>query len=1377
MKKLILGILLALALPVFALATTTIPWITTNNTVIKPNTINGTAPVVNGSYFTASSTTASSTFANGLNLTGGCFSLNGTCITGGGSGTNYLTNSGVNTFLNTGTFLQAPAINATSTATSTIANLGGTLDASTFSGADIGAQINAAYAALPSTGGRIFVPAGTYSFTTPIVFGTNHKVVNLYCASGGGASNQAVGGTTLIYTATTGTSTTFNTNDYIVGGAGIDNCNIQGTNGTTARITAGVYFGGANGAFANYLRNVNINGFGTGVVYGSNTSFALIDSSTIHFNGRNISEPDTAGANGENMRIINSVIADSNNQAGGATDRFCIYIQESGNVQWQIINSSIDDCEYYVDQFGGEANVHTFSNVHFESPNLDDYRFITVIDSASTVTITTLGGDFMNDVVAGISSYMTGTANWNFFGTVFDVNNNVSGATTNIVTTASTASTFNWSGISTGNPATTYVYGTVPFSPSGYGTGYTFGPTFNIGPATGGKNGTTTIANLYGVLDATTFAGADIGAQVNAAYAAAGGANVTIRIPNGKFTYSTPILCGTNGKRCTIIGDSAGGTNLFYTGSGAAITINHGIQGTGIDHTSGCGVRDLTLTGNNYSTTSPQIGLFVGGTNGSDCSTDVNVNIQHFGYGLQLGANAYHYNNYNSAIRDNGQNLIVNAASNSGEDLNFYGLLLADQANHLIGDCIWFDNSATESTTFHGGQINDCDVHILQANNVSFIGTDWENVGSKSTGWPAYTYITIDNNSATNVNISGGVFFNTATTGFSPTTFISNGGTLNLNGVIVRRFNSDTVTRFVTLTGSGRVSWNSFNNVSNLAVTNVVGTSLASVNGTTGSTTLTSLATAAGAFLAVDPNGKIIATTSPSGTNYLTNSGATTYLNLGSSLQAPSLAATSTTATSTFAAAITVGAGQGTSTFAAGLSAVSLNITSSSASSTFSNGINLAGGCYAINSVCIGGGGSQTPWTSAIDGHGFALSNAGAITGTTLNATSTATSTYTGPIQSSCFSSDGTTCITGTGGSGTVSSGLSSQIAYYGANGTTIIGTSTNPLYIGSLAATSTATSTFGGSVNIGIANGSFPLEVQKSVTGVLTAYIQNILGSTSGDAQLFLGTRATSEDITTGASIYADRVDTNSQFGTTNLLFKNSAGNSLNTNMIITGFGFAGVGTTSPWGVLSVSDNGTPLQTFNTTGYPLFVVASSTTVSGGTKFIVASGGNVGVGTTTPGSLFSVNGNGLFNGTLISNNILGLSTTASSTFASAVGIGTTSVPAKLTVDNGAIFNPSYIQATSSSMTINAFDRNNQPIRMGGGALSVGFTNMRPGMSLTLEVCNPAETAGALTFTGVLWPSPGTMPTQVTTAGHCTIWSFKGGLGTSTPVIYGAQTPF
>lgn len=83
------------------------------------------------------------------------------------------------------------------------------------------------------------------------------------------------------------------------------------------------------------------------------------------------------------------------------------------------------------------------------------------------------------------------------------------------------------------------------------------------------------------------------------------------------------------------------------------------------------------------------------------------------------------------------------------------------------------------------------------------------------------------------------------------------------------------------------------------------------------------------------------------------------------------------------------------------------------ATSTYVNGINIAGGCFSINNVCVG-----------------------AVTG---------------------------------GGSGTVLSGLAGQLGYYNTAGTTLSPTSTNPLYLTSVYATSTAaTSTLLGGVVIG---------------------------------------------------------------------------------------------------------------------------------------------------------------------------------------------------------------------------------------------------------------------------------------------------------------------
>lgn len=116
------------------------------------------------------------------------------------------------------------------------------------------------------------------------------------------------------------------------------------------------------------------------------------------------------------------------------------------------------------------------------------------------------------------------------------------------------------------------------------------------------------------------------------------------------------------------------------------------------------------------------------------------------------------------------------------------------------------------------------------------------------------------------------------------------------------------------------------------------------------------------------------------------------------------IAATSTTATSTFAAAITVGAGQGTSTFAGGISSSRINITSGT--STMANGVNLTAGCFSRNGVCLGGGsGTVTSIATTYPVMGGPIMTTGTVAlafGTTTSNTWAGTQTFTNaPVLSS----------------------------------------------------------------------------------------------------------------------------------------------------------------------------------------------------------------------------------------------------------------------------------------------------------------------------------------------------------------------------------------
>lgn len=194
------------------------------------------------------------------------------------------------------------------------------------------------------------------------------------------------------------------------------------------------------------------------------------------------------------------------------------------------------------------------------------------------------------------------------------------------------------------------------------------------------------------------------------------------------------------------------------------------------------------------------------------------------------------------------------------------------------------------------------------------------------------------------------------------------------------------------------------------------------------------------------------------------------------------------------------------------------------ATSTFQStgGLNLTSGCFAINSVCVGAGGSGTV-TSVANGTGLGggtITTSGTISLLSYLATSTGenngqlaywTTTNGTPAKLGKVATTSETCtsplsctahdvLTGGGAislntvpiasGGTNSTALSlNGLMYY--NGTSILATSTQPLYVGSLYATTTALSTFTGPTTFGT----------TSITNLATVTI-----ASSTKPQLFLG-------------------------------------------------------------------------------------------------------------------------------------------------------------------------------------------------------------------------------------------------------------------------------
>lgn len=193
-----------------------------------------------------------------------------------------------------------------------------------------------------------------------------------------------------------------------------------------------------------------------------------------------------------------------------------------------------------------------------------------------------------------------------------------------------------------------------------------------------------------------------------------------------------------------------------------------------------------------------------------------------------------------------------------------------------------------------------------------------------------------------------------------------------------------------------------------------------------------------------------------------------------------------------------------------------------------------------------------------------------------------------------------------------------------------------------------------------------------------------------------------------------------------------------VNTDSTLTGGGFTTSGTL-----------GLNLSTSNIWSTGVIFQGTSTIGAGGlTTGLTINGGatttnthyfgtNIGIGSTTPAALFSVN----VNNTTIPAFLFGSST--------ATLLGMNSV--------GGIFLSATSTATSTSMKL---DWNNTPqqveYKIGNANVTIqvinATTSMWYGSVKRLEICNPNQTSGTVTFTGVEWY--GATYVHVTTAGFC-----------------------
>lgn len=180
-----------------------------------------------------------------------------------------------------------------------------------------------------------------------------------------------------------------------------------------------------------------------------------------------------------------------------------------------------------------------------------------------------------------------------------------------------------------------------------------------------------------GELNATLFAGSDIGAKVNAAAAALSASGGTIYVPASAscYPFATPIVLPYTSVK--LQGSSKYSTCLQYTGtSGTALTIQNFSS-----------VSDLRLTGPGGTGTT---GILVKGAY-SKLTSDV---VLQFGIGVTFGNNTYQDSFDDLNINTNHQNLYYpTGLTNSGENISFTASTISGGTSFT--NCVQIGNPGT----------------------------------------------------------------------------------------------------------------------------------------------------------------------------------------------------------------------------------------------------------------------------------------------------------------------------------------------------------------------------------------------------------------------------------------------------------------------------------------------------------------------------------------------------------------------------------------------------------------------------------------------------------------------------------------------------------
>lgn len=317
--------------------------------------------------------------------------------------------------------------NCTWTGTETFANLNGVvyIGGSTpqiGASSDIGAQINAAYAAAPSYGQKaILLPltgGGCYNYSTPIVLNTSGKYFPIEGAYTGNQTGGVNQGVCLNYTPTT--ATTAFTIDYtpatgggFVGNPALKNIILSNNScisvGGCGSSATGLVLGSANGAHFAVLENVRVSGFSTGITINVSNGWGILFNQVsvvfnatgvtpvtimenIRWHGGTLSENSTglSCANSSGF-TFESVSFDTNstlavNNAGCNITFVAPWFENSGNANAQYITQSTGQFSISGGQMLDDNNSGTVAQHITTTGGFFDIRGLMVFSGGQTVT-------------------------------------------------------------------------------------------------------------------------------------------------------------------------------------------------------------------------------------------------------------------------------------------------------------------------------------------------------------------------------------------------------------------------------------------------------------------------------------------------------------------------------------------------------------------------------------------------------------------------------------------------------------------------------------------------------------------------------------------------------------------------------------------------------------------------------------------------------------------------------------------------------------------------------------------------------------------------------------------------------------------------------